>query len=74
MKEQMANELEERVIDLTSSIAEMVVGITAINSQAQDVAHMQEESNQAALQLQEAAKETKIVSDFIRGIADHEMN
>ena len=70
MKEQMANELEERVIDLTSSIAEMVVGITAINSQAQDVAHMQEESNQAALQLQEAAKETKIVSDFIRGIAD----
>ena len=69
-KEQMANELEERVIDLTSSIAEMVVGITAINSQAQDVAHMQEESNQAALHLQEAAKETKIVSDFIRGIAE----
>ncbi|MCG7343800.1 methyl-accepting chemotaxis protein [Sporosarcina sp. ACRSL] len=31
---------------------------------------MQEESNQAALQLQDAAHETKTISEFIRGIAD----
>lgn len=70
MKEQLAIELESKVVDLTQSIKEMVEGVTAINAQAQDVAHMQEESNQAALRLQEAANETKVVSDFIRGIAD----
>ena len=38
MKEQNAQEMKNRVFELTSSIAEMVNGVTAINLQAQDLA------------------------------------
>ena len=70
IKEQVAQELEQHVYELTRSISEMVQGVTAINQQAQDVAHMQEESSAAAWKLQEVANETKTISDFIRSIAD----
>ena len=70
MKEQNAEEMKKRVFELTSSIAEMVHGVTTINLQAQDLAQTQEESSTAAKQVQQAAKQTKEISDFIRSIAD----
>ena len=70
MKEQNALEMKKRVFELTSSIAEMVSGITAINLQAQDLAQTQEESSAAAQHIQQAAEETKAISELIRGIAE----
>ena len=70
LKEQNALEMKNRVFDLTSSISELVNGITAINLQAQDLAQTQEESSVAAKQVQHTSEKTKEISDFIRSIAE----
>lgn len=70
MKEQNAQELKQRIFELTSSISEMVTGIKSINEKAQNLAEMQEESSKSAKRVKKAADETKAISEFIRSIAE----
>ncbi|OCS92911.1 methyl-accepting chemotaxis protein [Caryophanon latum] len=69
-KELMVEETTSRMEELSASIAEMVVGISSITKQAQELASTQEETTGAANDAKSFADETQAISNFIKGIAD----
>lgn len=69
-KELMVEETTSRMEELSASIAEMVIGISSITKQAQELAATQEETTGAANDAKNFADETQEISNFIKGIAD----
>lgn len=69
-KETAIDSMNESMRQLSHSINEMVKGIESVTIQAQETAVRQEQSMRAANEMKASTDETKIISNFIREIAD----
>lgn len=69
-KERKAEELKSKIIELTTSIRNIVEGVASINVQAQSLAETQEESSKAASTIEIARGKLGEISQFIRTIAE----
>lgn len=69
-KENAIDAMNESMRQLSYSINEMVKGIESVTSQAQETALRQEQSMRAANEMKASTDETKVISNFIREIAD----
>ena len=69
-KEMVIDAMNDSMRQLSQSINEMVKGIESVTVQAQETAVRQEQSMRAANQMKASTDETKIISNFIREIAD----
>lgn len=69
-KENAIEAMNESIRQLSHSIDEMVKGIESVTAQAQETALRQEQSMKAANEMKASTDETKVISNFIREIAD----
>ncbi|MDI6562939.1 histidine kinase, partial [Bacillus altitudinis] len=67
-KEKTAYDIASQVEQLSSSISEMVSGISSVTNQALELAVAQEQSTYAANLAKNCAVETKNISDLINDV------
>jgi PAS domain S-box-containing protein len=69
-KEELEKEISFRMQTLTEAIHQMVIGITSVTNQAQELSIAQDKSTIAAQRAHKVADETKKITDLIREIAN----
>lgn len=69
-KELIINAVNVNMQGLFEAINDIVRGITSVTEQAQDIATVQEQSYQSALEVKNKTDETKAITGFIKEISD----
>lgn len=69
-KEEVIRMVNVQMEGLLSAINEIVRGIVSVTEQAQDIAEVQEQSHQAAMEVKEKTNETRDITGFISEVAN----